>query len=262
MIQSAASFDGMWKSALICVAAAAGPAFAADPAVLDRLYARYVVEGADGLNRVRYAAWKATPADRAALTDWIAEAEATPVSTLPRAEQFAFWANLYNAVTVRVVIDAYPVASIRAIRPTAISIGPWGRKMVQVEGRALSLDDIEHQILRRQWREPRVHYAVNCAAVGCPNLQTRAWRAATLERDLDRAARAFINSPRGVRVRADGQLVISSIYSWFRADFGGGQAGVRAHLARYADADLKARLDAGARIAGDAYDWSLNGASP
>jgi hypothetical protein len=230
--------------------------------MLERLYARYVVEGPDGVNRVRYAAWKADAADRKALSDWIVAAEAVDVGSLSRPDQFAFWANLYNAVTLRVVIDAFPVASIRSIRPTPLSIGPWGQKQVRVQGRSLSLDDIEHGILRRDWRDPRVHYAVNCASIGCPNLQVRTWRGATLERDLDRAARAFVNSPRGVRQRADGQMVISSIYSWFRADFGGSQAGVRAHLARYANAELKARLEAGARIAGDAYDWSLNGAAP
>jgi hypothetical protein len=249
------------SAAASALALGAAPAMAADPAALDALLQRYVVDNPDGLARVRYGAWKASATDREALQAWIASAEATRVSTLPRPAQFAFWANLYNAVTLRVVLARYPVASIRDIKPTPISLGPWKRPEVTVEGKRLSLDDIEHGILRKQWREPRVHYAVNCASVGCPNLQRRAWRAETLERDLDAAARAYINSPRGVTIRADGALVPSSIYTWFRADFGGNEAGLRAHLARYASGPLKARLDAGARIAGHDYDWSLNDAS-
>jgi Protein of unknown function, DUF547 len=181
--------------------------------------------------------------------------EAIMPSTLSREARFAFWVNLYNALTLKVVLDAFPVRSIRNIGVG----GPWRRALVTVEGRRLSLDDIEHRTLRTGWREPRIHYAVNCASIGCPNLMARPWTAATLDTDLDRAARAFVNSPRGVSPIGARQVRVSSIYHWFKEDFGGNNAGVLAHLRRYADADLRASLD-GASIDGHDYDWSLNSA--
>jgi hypothetical protein len=224
------------------------------------LLARHTTQGADGLVRVRYAALAASAADRAALDAHIAREAARAPSRMARAEAFAFWADLYNAVTLQVVLAAWPVRSIRSIRPSPLDIGPWKAKRVTVEGRRLSLDDIEHAIMRPTFRDPRVHYAVNCASIGCPNLKRTPWTGANLEADLDAAARTFINSPRGVALRPDGRLTVSSIYRWFREDFGGNDAGVLAHLGRYAAGDLKARIDAGARIGGDAYDWSINAA--
>ena len=114
--------------------------------------------------------------------------------------------------------------------------------------------------MRPTFRDPRVHYAVNCASIGCPNLPRRAWNPATLDADLDAAARAYINHPRGVRVTEQG-LRLSSIYRWFAEDFGDA-AGLRTHLTRYAAAPLAERLRANPRIAGYGYDWSLNGSRP
>ena len=224
------------------------------------LLSRYTVQGADSLVRVRYAAWAASAADRAALDAHIAREAARAPSRMGRPDAFAFWADLYNAVTLQVVLAAWPVRSIRSIRPGPLDTGPWKAKRVTVEGRRLSLDDIEHGIMRPTFRDPRVHYAVNCASIGCPNLKRTPWTGANLEADLDAAARTFINSPRGVSMRPDGRLTVSSIYRWFREDFGGNDAGVLAHLARYADGALKARIAAGAGIGGDAYDWSINAA--
>lgn len=224
------------------------------------LLARYATQGADGLVRVRYATWADSAADRAALDAHIAREAARAPSRMARAAAFAFWADLYNAVTLQVVLAAWPVRSIRTILPGPLDTGPWKAKRVTVEGRRLSLDDIEHAIMRPTFRDPRVHYAVNCASIGCPNLKRTPWTGANLEADLDAAARTFINSPRGVALRPDGRLTVSSIYRWFREDFGGNEAGVLAHLARYAQGDRQARLAAGARIGGDAYDWSINAA--
>ncbi len=95
---------------------------------------------------------------------------ATSADRLRRAEQFPFWINLYNALTVKVVLDHYPVEIIRDIdiSPGLFADGPWGKKLVTVEGEALSLDDIEHRILRPIWKDPRLHYVLNCAALGVP----------------------------------------------------------------------------------------------
>lgn len=240
------------------------PALAADEAVFDGLLQRYVLAGADGVNRVDYGRWRATAADRAALDGYIAgQARLTP-SQMGKQEQFAYWANLYNAITLKVILDAYPVASIRDIKSSGVWFdpkaftGPWVAKRVTVEGRLLSLDEIEHSILRQTFKDPLVHYSVNCASYGCPNIGMKAWRAATLDADLAQAARAYINHPRGVMVAANGALKVSSIYSWFKADFGGSDATLIAHFKRYAGPELAKALDAAKEIAGDDYDWSLN----
>lgn len=239
-------------------------AHAEEPA-LDTLFGRYVSLPADGVSRVAYARWKANAADTAALAGWIEAAAQRRPSAMPRNEAYAFWANLYNALTLRVVLERHRVRSIRDIRSTGVPFdvrqfnGPWRTRLVTIEGRAMSLDDIEHGTMRPSFRDPRVHYAVNCASIGCPNLRPRAFRAATLEADLDDAARQFVNHPRGVTLAADGRATVSSIYSWFREDFGNSDAGVLEHLRQYAAPPLAARL-AQASIAGHAYDWALNDA--
>ena len=136
-----------------------------------RFLAAYVRPGENGLNRVAYGS--VTAEGRADLGAYLDSLAAVPVSTLSRPEQMAFWINLYNALTVRVVLDHYPVGSIREIdiSPGLFSNGPWRAELTTVEGEPLSLDDIEHRILRPIWRDPRIHYALNCASLGCPNLQ-------------------------------------------------------------------------------------------
>ena len=252
---------------LLAGAAFLRPAWAAEPA-LDTLLGRYVTQSADGIARVDYARWKATAADTTALEAWITAASARTPSTMPRAAAYAFWANLYNALTLKVVLDRYPVASIKDIRSTGVGLdprqffGPWRTRLVTIEGQRMSLDDIEHGTMRPTFRDPRVHYAVNCASIGCPNILPRAWRAETLEAELDDAARAFVNHPRAATVLPDGRLRVSSIYKWFREDFGGDDAGVIAHLWRFAAPPLHAALANITRVADDAYDWALNDITP
>lgn len=228
----------------------------ADHDAFDLLLSRRVRNSRDGVVRVDYAGWRASVADRAALKAYVAALSRLNPLGLTRPEQFAFWSNLYNALTLDIVLDAWPVRSIREIRSGLVA-GPWKRKSATVAGVDLSLDDIEHNILRKGWTEPRVHYAVNCASYSCPNLPLRAWRGSGLGPALDTAARAYVNHPRGVRF--DGSaLVVSSIYEWYADDFGGSDAGVIAHLAQFAAAPLRARLQAATRIDRNVYDWSLN----
>ena len=227
-----------------------------DHAAWGRFLAKYlVVTPADQPNLVRYGA--VTPADKQALGDYLAMLAAVPVAKLNRAEQKAYWINLYNALTVETVLDHYPVASIRDIRSGWFSPGPWDLKLLKVDGVALSLNDIEHRILRPIWQDNRVHYAVNCASLGCPSLQPEPFTAANTERLLDQAAREYVNSPRGARF-SGGILVLSRIYDWYQVDFGGSAAGVLAHLERFAAPQLAARLKAFAGNVEYAYDWQLN----
>jgi hypothetical protein len=160
-----------------------------------------------------------------------------------------------------VVLSHYPVASIRDIdvSPGLFSDGPWDRALVTVAGEALTLNDIEHRILRPIWRDPRIHYAVNCASIGCPNLQAAPFTAENTEALLESAARSYVNSPRGVSFGETG-LVVSSIYVWFQDDFGDNDAKVIAHIERYAEPELAERIRQAPRLSGHAYDWELNDA--
>jgi hypothetical protein len=224
----------------------------------DRILATYVAPDAAGVNRFDYAGVSAP--DRAALDGYVAGLAALPVRRYARAEQLAFWINLYNALTVQLVLAHFPVDSIRDIdiSPGLFADGPWDKPLLTIEGQAVTLNDIEHRILRPIWRDPRIHYALNCASVGCPDLQRRAFTAAGTEALLEAAARGYVNSPRGVRIAKD-NLIVSSIYVWFSEDFGGGDAGIIAHLKRYAEPALAARLTGFQTLGGHAYDWALNG---
>lgn len=214
--------------------------------------------GADGVARVDYAGAKAAGA-LGPLRDWIGAMEGVEPAALSRPAAFAFWCNLYNAETVALILEAWPVGSIRDIGGSLFSPGPWREARLTVGGAALSLDDVEHGILRPVWGDARVHYAVNCAALGCPDLGAAPWRAEGLDAALDEAARAFVNHPRGAEVEG-GRLVVSKIYDWFEEDFGGTDAGVIAHLRAHAEPPLAAALEGVTRIAGSEYDWSINAA--
>lgn len=217
----------------------------------------YVIDGEDGVNRVDYA--RVSPEDRDGLADYISRLSATPVSKLNPAEQKAYWINLYNALTVTVILDAFPVKSIRDIdiSPGWLSDGPWGKKLAAIEGEKVSLDDIEHRILRPIWKDPRIHYALNCAAIGCPNLLAQAATAENLESYLDLGARSYVNHPRGARIE-DGELVVSSLYFWYKEDFGGSDSALIAHLRKYAVGDLAAALETVTEVNEGGYDWDLN----
>jgi hypothetical protein len=228
-----------------------------DHAAWDRFLRTYVRVGQDRISRIPYS--RVSKSDRDALSADLSRLAAIPISSYSRRRQFAFWVDLYNELTVKLVLDHYPVSSIRDIRlsPGLFAVGPWGKKLITVEGEPLSLDDIEHRILRPIWRDPRIHYAVNCAALGCPNLQPAAITAANSEALLDKAARDYVNHPRGAAIDG-GRLAVSSIYVWYQIDFGGTEAAVIEHLKRYARPDLAAALAEITHISEDGYDWALN----
>lgn len=228
-----------------------------DHTAWSRLLATYLVPAE--INLFRYAHVDA--ADRLRLKTYIADLASVPISSYRHAEQLAYWINLYNALTVDLVVDRYPVKSIRdiAISPGLLSYGPWDRKIVQIEAEQLSLNDIEHRILRPIWQEANLHYALNCASLGCPNLAREAYTADNTAALMERGAVDFING-HGVRFEGS-RIVVSSIYAWFTADFGGTETAVLDHLRRYARPPLLQRLAGRVSIDGDSYDWRLNDAS-
>jgi len=219
----------------------------------------HVREDKDGITRVDYAALADSKPDLEKLGAYLDLLQDTDVAALGRDEQFAYWANLYNAVTVEVILDHYPVRSIRdiSISPGLFSTGPWGKPLVTVEGKDLSLDNIEHDILRKNWDEPRVHYAVNCASYGCPNLALEPYTGKQLDAQLEAAARAYVNHPRGVRFEG-GKLTLSKIYDWYGKDFGSSKTEQLTSIAADADPELADKLkNHSGRITYE-YDWSLN----
>lgn len=214
-----------------------------------------VTDTTDGIYRFDYGA--VTAADRARLQAYLDAMAATNPRSYPRAEQQAYWINLYNAVTIAVVLDNYPVKTIRTINGGLLNTGPWDTELIEVAGVPLTLNDIEHRILRPIWRDPRIHYAVNCASLGCPNLAAQAYTAANVDSLLDAGARAYINHPRGVSVSGE-RITASSIYDWYDTDFGGSETGLIQHWLEYAEPRLQAKLEGFAGKIRYDYDWSLN----
>ena len=223
---------------------------------------RYLHVHRSGINRFDYAALKANAKDTTGLADYLAHLQRLDPRNYSRAEQKAYWFNLYNALTVQVVLEAYPVNSIRDISDSflggLIVSGPWADVIAHVAGLDLSLDDIEHGILRPIYRDNRIHYGANCASLGCPNLLPTAFTGANTETLLDSGAREYVNHPRGVAFIDDDSIVISSIYDWYVEDFGGTEEGAIKHLIQYADQELAERLRGFEGTVEYDYDWGLN----
>lgn len=219
----------------------------------------YLTEHPSGVNRFDYAALKSEPHDLAKLNTYLDNLQLIDPREYARAEQKAYWINFYNALTVKVVVDEYPVDSIKEIHESWIPrSGPWGDVHANVAGQDLTLDNIEHGILRPIWQDERIHYAVNCASIGCPNLATNAYTAANLDSLLDAGARAYVNHVRGVDVVDEDFIVLSSIYDWWVFDFGNSEEGVITHLIEYADTELADQLTNFNGAIDYEYDWDLN----
>ncbi|MCP5181964.1 MAG: DUF547 domain-containing protein [Pseudomonadales bacterium] len=216
----------------------------------------YLVQGTDGINRVRYRA--VDPAARSRLTGYIQAMAGTDPRTLTRAAQMAYWINLYNALTVNVVLDYPRKRSILRMGRKLLTFGPWDDVVATIAGQQVTLNDIEHRILRPLFRDPRVHFAVNCASVGCPNLAAHVYTAANLEAQLDAQEAAYLAHPRGLR-QTDSGWVLSGIFEWYRVDFAADEAGLRAWLAARRP-QLAGQLRDSRRPLSYDYDWQLNGA--
>lgn len=208
-----------------------------------------------GVNRFDYAAVSA--ADLAKLESYLDSLQGIEPRQLSRAEQLPFWINLYNALTVKVVLDNLPVTSIRKIRFLTSPFGPWDKNLIEVAGKKLTLNDIEHRILRPIWKDPRIHFSVNCASIGCPNLASKAFTADNSDALMERSAVDFINHARGVDIKAD-KVVLSSIFDWYGTDFGDNQHQILAYLSKYYQGENKQGLSLESRKIEFQYDWRLN----
>ena len=226
-----------------------------DHSAFDRLLEAHVKPDAQAYNRVDY---RGVKADLGALKTYIAALENTDPALLSRNEAHAYWINLYNAKTLEVVAEAYPVSSIKKINlggSFLFGSGPWKARLMTVNGRELSLDDVEHEIVRALFRDKMSHYGLNCASYSCPNLATSAFTGDNVDALLRRNAVDYVNHPRGVAV-SDGRITASKIYSWYAGDFGG-KGKLKGHWSSLASPE-KAAAIAGASISGYDYDWSIN----
>ena len=170
----------------------------------------------------------------------------------------ALFINAYNAATLMLIVE-HDSPSLKSIKD--IPAGKrWKDRRWRLAGTLYSLDDLEHKVLRPRFGDARVHAAINCASVGCPDLRAEAYRGSGLSEQLDDQAARFVNDPRHVKV--EGQtLHVSSIFQWFDEDFQAGGGSVVGFITRYADAELRRRIDALGRqpkIEYLDYDWSLN----
>ena len=171
------------------------------------------------------------------------------------AEQLAYWINAYNAFTVKLIVDFYPVESIEDLHPTEgiPTINTvWHKKFFKIGGEESSLDEIEHQILRKQFQEPRIHFAINCASFSCPPLRQESFTSKDLNSQLEEQAVRFINDPKHNKFNPDGAQ-LSKIFSWFEGDFT-----KNGNLIDYLNRYAKPKLNQNTPINFLEYDWKLN----
>lgn len=186
-------------------------------------------------------------------------AAVTPEQLQSKNERLAFWINAYNLLAIKAVLDQYPVKSIKDGGSLLQSI--WKKKVGTVAGKAYALDEIENGILRKDFTEPRIHFAIVCASLSCPDLRAEPYTGERMDAQLDEAARTFLANPaKGLVPGPDGKTAkVSSIFKWFGDDFGV-VGGVSRFILTKAEPALATRI-AGLTEAGLSYleyDWSLN----
>jgi len=214
---------------------------------------KYLTTDQHGTNLVRYRA--VAKDDKLILDQYIDELAGLDPRSYNRDVQMAYWLNLYNALTVQLILDNYPVDSIKDLGGF-FKFGPWDDKIVEVAGMELTLNDIEHRILRPIWQDKRIHYGVNCASIGCPNLLQDAFTSEHLEQQLEQATKTFINQSKGLTF-SDDVLQLSSIYDWYLVDFGS-QNELLQHLSVYLEGEKQAKVREYKGKINYAYDWQLN----
>jgi len=188
------------------------------------------------------------------------------LDSLPESERLALWINAYNAYTIELINRHGERKSIRNINKTLGLFGrkgPWKERLAKVAGEDWTLGQIEQEIIRKRFPEPRIHFALVCAALGCPPLRTEAYVGGRLDGQLDDQALTFLlESPRKNQVDPEaGVVLLSPIFDWYRDDFPSGPEGLGRFLGRYFPPGPARELlmGGGFEIEFTEYDWSLNG---
>lgn len=227
-----------------------------DHAAFDSLLHRHVRDG-----MVDYDAMEAAPE----FARYLTRLASTDLAGVSERERLAFWINTYNAYTIALIVNHHERESIRNINRSLGFLhlkGPWRENLVHAAGRTLSLDNVEHDIIRRDFHEPRIHFALVCAAMGCPPLRSEAYTGARLDAQLDEQARLFLlRSPAKNRVDVPARVFHASlIFDLYKDDFGGTNAAVGKFVAPYLPEGPERRLlESGSfDLAKTSYDWTLN----
>lgn len=226
-----------------------------DHSVYNDLLKRYVDQ--DGY--VNYTAWKNSPSDRQALQKYLSHlSQASTSMQASRESQLAFWINAYNAVTLEGILQVYPTDSIRNHTAKIGGYNIWDDLPLLVGSRAYSLNDIEHKVLRKMG-EPRIHFAIVCASVGCPRLLNVAYTPESVSQQLAMNTRDFFSRPQNFMVDKSGTMHVSSILDWFGDDFGSNQAKRFSYLQPYLPQEAQQHaVNPQVRVKFQKYDWSLN----
>ena len=214
-----------------------------------------VADTPSGINLVKYSS--VSKKDKLKLDKYLSNFQSINISEYNRNVQFVYWINLYNALTVKLILDNYPVKSITEIKSGWFSFGPWNKKIAKIEGSEITLNDIEHRILRPIWKDNRIHYALNCASMSCPNLQAEAYTIKNTNNLLNKGVKAYIDSPRGVDFK-NNYLYLSSIYDWYKGDFGKNDRELLSYLSKHADKNLYTKLIKYKNRIYYEYNWNLN----
>lgn len=215
----------------------------------DTLLQKHVKNG-----RVSY---KAFAEDVKQLDSYLGTLEKVDISTFSREHKLAFWINAYNAFTVKLILNHYPVKSIREIDR------PWKQRIWKAAGEILSLNDIEYKKLRKELKEPRIHFAIVCASIGCPNLQSFAFSGDRVNNQLDQVARQFFGYHKHFFIEEDGPdvtIYISQIFNWFGNDFGKDKNERIAFILSYLEAPVAKKIKKAFSVEMKylSYDWNLN----
>jgi hypothetical protein len=223
-----------------------------DHSAFDRLLRAHVTDGL-----VDYDAFR----DAAAFRQYLASLERASLVGTDDDERLAFWINVYNAYTIQLIVSHGERGSIRNINRTLGVLrlkGPWSAPIVRAAGRTLSLDEVEHRIIRKEFREPRIHFALVSAAMGSPPLRSEAYTGAELERQLFDQGRRFLTDTTRNQIETKFPR-LSPIFTYYKSDFGNSRSELGGYLALWFDGDTKKRLESGRFGMRELpFDWSLN----
>ncbi|TGE03743.1 DUF547 domain-containing protein [Hymenobacter fodinae] len=221
-----------------------------DHGAYDRMLKKYVND--KGL--VDYKAWKGNQQELNQYLDLLSKNP--PAASWSQAEQMAYWINAYNAYTIKLILNHYPVESIKDIG-SKIKIPfvttPWAAEFFRIGGKKMSLDDIEHGTLRKQYGDPRIHFALVCASISCPRLRNEAYTAAKLNQQLDDQGRDFLNSPAKNKVGKE-SAQLSKYFDWYKGDWSKNGQSVTKWVHKYASTPMAPT----AKITYLDYNWKLN----